>query len=296
MKRITFLEAAEPPHLDFVLPGMLAGTVGMIVGQGAVGKSFLALHIGISVALGKPACTGTGGDALWPAPASGPVAIVMGEDIPEVVRYRLHELRASLSPDDLSQIDEELDVQSWTDEQDDLRVIQRQPGGLIGHGPFYSKLRALAEGRRLVILDPLAFLHDCDENNNGDMTTLMRALGGIARATGCAILVLHHIGKSKDGDDWERSRGASSLTTAVRLQLNLTVMSASEAEEYGIADDLERHFYIRLAWVKANYGKPVQPKWLRKQSGGRLMAYALQRLGKGNHRSGSGKERRNGAI
>jgi RecA-family ATPase len=182
MKRITFLEAAEPPHFDFVLPGMLAGTVGMIVGRGAVGKSFLALHIGISVALGKPACTGMG-DALWPAPASGPVAIVMGEDIPDVVHYRLHELRAALSPDDLAQIDEELDVQSWTDEQDDLRVIQRQPGGLIGHGPFYHKLRALAEGRRLVILDPLAFLHDCDENDNGDMTKLMRALGGIARAT-----------------------------------------------------------------------------------------------------------------
>ncbi|MHB1668987.1 MAG: helicase RepA family protein [Thiomonas sp.] len=290
MKRITFSEAAEPPHLDFVLPGMLAGTVGLIVGQGAVGKSFLALHIGISVALGKAACTGMG-DALWPAPASGPVAIVMGEDIPHVVHYRLHELRAALSPDDLAQIDAELDVQSWTDEQDDLRVIQRQPGGLIGHGPFYAKLRALAEGRRLVILDPLAFLHDCDENNNGDMTTLMRALGGIARATGCAILVLHHIGKSKDGDDWERSRGASSLTTAVRLQLNLTVMSEKEADEYGIADDLERHFYIRLAQVKANYGRPAEPKWLRKQPGGRLMAYPLQKLGKGNHRSG--KERRN---
>ncbi|MGE0107963.1 MAG: AAA family ATPase, partial [Thiomonas sp.] len=62
MRRCTFAQAAQPlPALDFVLPGLLTGTAGLIVGPGAVGKTFLALQIGISTALGEPAAQGDGG-------------------------------------------------------------------------------------------------------------------------------------------------------------------------------------------------------------------------------------------
>ncbi|EQD50823.1 hypothetical protein B2A_07170, partial [mine drainage metagenome] len=40
MRRVTLADAQFRPDLDFVLPGLLRGTVGLIVGQGAVGKSF----------------------------------------------------------------------------------------------------------------------------------------------------------------------------------------------------------------------------------------------------------------
>ncbi|WP_152546017.1 AAA family ATPase, partial [Bordetella bronchiseptica] len=33
----------EPPELDFIWPGFLAGTVGALVAPGATGKSFFAL-------------------------------------------------------------------------------------------------------------------------------------------------------------------------------------------------------------------------------------------------------------
>lgn len=33
----------EPPELDFIWPGFLAGTVGALVAPGATGKSFLLL-------------------------------------------------------------------------------------------------------------------------------------------------------------------------------------------------------------------------------------------------------------
>ncbi|WP_223925546.1 AAA family ATPase, partial [Aeromonas caviae] len=34
----------EPPQLDFIWPGFLAGTVGALVAPGATGKSFWALQ------------------------------------------------------------------------------------------------------------------------------------------------------------------------------------------------------------------------------------------------------------
>ena len=37
------------PEFDFVLPGMLAGTVGSLVSPGGVGKSFLALQLALLV-------------------------------------------------------------------------------------------------------------------------------------------------------------------------------------------------------------------------------------------------------
>jgi RecA-family ATPase len=42
--------STEPPPLDFVLPGFLAGTVGGLVSPGGVGKSTFALELCIAVA------------------------------------------------------------------------------------------------------------------------------------------------------------------------------------------------------------------------------------------------------
>lgn len=38
----------EPPQLDFIWPGFLAGTVGALVAPGATGKSFWALEAAMS--------------------------------------------------------------------------------------------------------------------------------------------------------------------------------------------------------------------------------------------------------
>jgi hypothetical protein len=40
----------EPPPLDFILPGFLAGTVGGLVSPGGVGKSTFALLVAIAIA------------------------------------------------------------------------------------------------------------------------------------------------------------------------------------------------------------------------------------------------------
>uniref|UniRef100_UPI0027E46466 AAA family ATPase n=2 Tax=Pseudomonadota TaxID=1224 RepID=UPI0027E46466 len=40
----------EPPALDFIWPGFLAGTVGALVAPGATGKSFWALEAAMAIA------------------------------------------------------------------------------------------------------------------------------------------------------------------------------------------------------------------------------------------------------
>jgi cell division protein FtsX len=49
----------EPPELDFVWPGFVAGTVGALVAPGATGKSFWALEAAMAVASAV-----SGGDVL----------------------------------------------------------------------------------------------------------------------------------------------------------------------------------------------------------------------------------------
>jgi hypothetical protein len=45
----------EPPELDFVLPGFLAGTVGGLVSPGGVGKSTFALMVALTITNGEEA-------------------------------------------------------------------------------------------------------------------------------------------------------------------------------------------------------------------------------------------------
>ncbi|KGR50635.1 hypothetical protein OC00_12040 [Xanthomonas vasicola] len=53
----------EPPILDFIRPGFLAGTVGALVAQGGTGKSFWALEAAMSIARSV-----AGGDLVGLAP------------------------------------------------------------------------------------------------------------------------------------------------------------------------------------------------------------------------------------
>lgn len=259
---VTLLQSDHAPNLDFVLPGLLAGSVGMIVGQGAIGKSMLALQIGLGVAAGGDYGLIAGG--LWRPEKSGPVTIVAGEDPPEILQKRLFDLRQAAGIDDADAevIDRLLTVESA--DGDDIRIISKTRDGFID-GPFLDELREICIGQRLVIIDPLVLMHDSDENDNAGATHLMRTLRGVAKDTGTTIVVLHHVGKSGAGDReaWTAARGASALTTAVRWQVNLSPPGAGDA----IAED-ERWKYVKVLVAKANYAAPQAPAMLRREQGG----------------------------
>lgn len=298
MNRCTFSQASKPlPPLDFVLPGLLAGTAGLVVGPGAVGKTFLALQISVATALGRPVC-GDDHTHLYPAPAAGDAAVVLGEDPPEIVLHRLQAIMngLGLSAVEIELLDEVLEIHSAIDE--DLALLRKNPAsGEYQKLKFGEQIERLCKGKRLVVLDPLIFFSaGLDESSNADMGAFMRTLNQIAHKTGTAILVLHHVGKTseKGGDEWERSRGASSLTTSVRLQINLTPPTLTECADYGIQQE-DRGFWVKVAQVKANYSPPTNPVFLRKSKGGVLTAQRVVKVPQAEQQTGK-KGGRNGAI
>lgn len=97
-KPINILEAfaAAPPPLDYVLPNMVAGTVGALVSPGGAGKSMLALQLAAQI-------------------AGGPDLLEVGElpteDPPTAIHHRLHALGAHLSAEERQAVADGLLIQ-----------------------------------------------------------------------------------------------------------------------------------------------------------------------------------------
>ncbi len=286
MQRVTLSQSSVRPVLDYVLPGLLSGTVGLIVGQGAIGKSMLALQVGLSVATGWPVAGG-----LWQPGGSGQVVVVCGEDPAKILQERLYWLRQHAGIDDhmAADIDMSLGVHSAVGE--DMRIVSRSSGGGYADGPFLPVLRKLAQAQRLIVIDPLRFLTDADENDNGAMTRLVQTLQAVALDTGGAIVVLHHVSKGGEGEreEWAAARGASALTNSVRWQVNLRPPNKSELTDCGISADA-RGLWVRVATTKVNYGQPPEPAMLYRERGGILAKKTLTSIASARKRKPSSYE------
>lgn len=275
MRRVLLADAIQLPIYDFVLPGLPRGSVGLMVGQGGIGKSFLALQIAVGVSLGRAIGEGTGGE-IFPAPPKGATACIFGEDPPAILQGRLHGIRQGLAVDDIAVVDRSAQLVSAVGE--DLSLVKKGLHGQLLPGPFASQLRELATGKHLVILDPLVqLIGGCNENDNGEMSYLMCTLAAIAAQTNAAILVLHHVGKSREGaEDWELPRGASALTTNARLLVNLRPPSSRECAALGMSD-ADRGDWVRISVAKANYASELRklraPRWSLRTANGLLQAH-----------------------
>ena len=256
----------KPAPLDHVLPGLLAGDVGLLVAPGGSGKGFLALEIAVSVALGLPLAGGA-----WPAPEkTGRVVYLAGEDTPAVLSHRLYALGQWLSesgPMLLEHFAKQFALHSLVGTIPEIVSEEGQ------RGPWWQTIRQVAEGARLLILDPLARMHSGEENASAIMTRLVQHIEAIAQETGSSILVLHHTNKvsalSGTGEVQQAARGSSALTDAVRWQGNLSGMPQAVAKEIGLPED-RRRFWLRLSLSKSNYVAPLADTWLRRGEGGIL--------------------------
>lgn len=86
---------SEPEPLDFVVPGLLAGTVGALVPPGRPARASGRCKQRLGVA-----CSETGGDLLDLQPTdTGPAVYFAAEDPEIVVRRRLRAIGEHLPPD-----------------------------------------------------------------------------------------------------------------------------------------------------------------------------------------------------
>lgn len=255
---LTWALTAPLPPLDFVLPGLLPGTFGLLVAPGATGKSQLALDIAISTAIGRPTAGG-----LFPATPPGKVVFLAGEESDRLLADRL---RCHLD------LEERIDSNLHTNLL--LVPMAGESCTLFAGGKptaLYDELNSVAAGTRLIIIDPLRRMHDGDENNSSDMTNFVVAIEKLAKSTGAAVLGLHHANRASanDAGSQHAARGSTALVDGARWQLNLSRLDEKTAEGFMIEDG-SRSLYVAVDFAKTNYLPPRQRCWLKRQSTGRL--------------------------
>lgn len=262
---IDILQAFEetPPPLDFVLPGLLAGTVGGVVSPGGAGKSMLALELSILVATGFD----LSGFGCGVERHTGKVVFLAAEDPADAIRHRLHALGQHMSQDLRELFAQDFEIEP-------LAGMQAN----IDRPDWLAFVESMATGRRLMFLDTLRRFHELDENDSGQMAHLVGVLEGIAKRTGCAMVFLHHASKSAamngQGDMQQASRGSSVLVDNIRWQMYLAGASKDEAKTLGI-DEAMRGYFVRAGVSKQNYGPPVADVWMRRSDGGVLIPAEL---------------------
>jgi RecA-family ATPase len=267
------LEAA-PPVLDFVLPGLLPSTVGTIVGPGGIGKTTFLLQLAMSVAAALPVAGGVFPAAKAPCRA----VILAAEESATLLQLRLHAIAGKstrgASALATKHLGREETIALW---EKNLSIIPAagEDVYLVQNGERTAYLASLCDfckGARLIIVDPLRRLHDGDENNSGAMTHVVQTLELLAHSTGAAVIAVHHVSKGAlAGSEPENagvSRGSIALTDAVRWQINLSDMSASDAKRFRVTGD-EGH-YLRLDFAKTNYLPRQLPIWMKRLENGVL--------------------------
>lgn len=247
---------ASPPPLDHVLPGLLAKTVGLMVGPGAVSKTMFALQLGIAMATGTELLGGLIGTMA----SSGPqrVVLVLAEETAEVVWHRLHAIasvqlsEAGIDPMESMELLERYLVIHALGGRGQLKLL----GDGLRATDAGEQLRTAAFGARLVILDPLRDFHDADENDSAAMKALARHIASYAVSTGAAWLLVHHSSRASAisgfGGSADAGRGSTALTNAVRWQMNLSRPTREQAKQLKISGDSLNDFVL-LDIPKANY-------------------------------------------
>ena len=267
---------ADTPVQQVFRQGLALGKLGVLAAEGGTGKSYLALELAISVAMGHEIIQG------FTPVSDGRVLCCFAEDDDHIIAHRLRSIADGLSIND-STISALLS-------QRKLQFIAGQSAPLLFFDPFGGVTRTAAfaairdqcsrEQYRLVVIDPLvSWAGITNENDNAAMQTVATALIDIAGASGGAVLALHHAnkqaGKTRDLGQGA-SRGASSLLCAARWVAGMQTLDDRTADAYGVPEG-EAHRYCEVMISKNSYAeRSGQITTLRRLPGGALQHVALR--------------------
>ncbi len=253
---------AEPNKLDFILPGLLVGTVGEIIAPGASGKSFWLLQAALSIASGENL-------AGFQVDKSGEVLYINLEDPTEIVQNRIISMGTLLHKEAREKAIINTSIVDMRGEMID-----------IINDKHLDIIIKMSYGVRLIIIDTLSRIHTADENKNGEMAGVVSRLEKIAKETGAAVLIAHHANKMSQVDDLKEhqaaSRGASALVDNARFVCYINKMSEKNCRDYtdGFGNEIKKEDafkYVKFGISKQNYGEPVAGKWFKRGEGGILL-------------------------
>ena len=270
--------STEPTELDYVLPGFLRETPGLIIAPGATGKSFWSLQAAISVASGAKSfgINATAGDVVY----------LSAEDPADIVKNRLRAMATYLSPDERMKTAQNCYVIDIRGKRTDI-MNEKTRENIVG----------MCKGARLIIVDTLSRVHGLRENDNGDMAIFISQIESVAVDTGAAVLMCHHVSKNSfsegRGNEQQAARGASALVDNTRFTCAVSKMTKEQSNELSLHEngrpigDDGRDRYVQFGVAKQNYGEPVSNCWHRREKGGVLIPVALYKA-KGEAKKGNG--------
>jgi hypothetical protein len=217
----------DPPEREWLLSidgvGVLAtGVVGVLGGQGGIGKSLFLTQLGVAVATGRP---------FFGMHVGRPGGVVLGmaEEPDDELHRRLRTAvdSLSLSPDERRAVETNIIPMGLSAELVNLLSLD---GKAVCTTELHAELLARLEGAQpsLVVLDPLARWGGAEfETSNAAATSLVHSLELFTRVSSSpTVLVAHH--NSKEPPKGERARGAhalrgsSALADGVRWAAELT--------------------------------------------------------------------------
>ena len=183
---------------QWLIEGILeSGTLGMLYGAPASGKSFLALDMG--------ACVATGLDWHGNKVQQGGVLYFVGEGLQGIIRRKeawsiFHETDLNYS-------------MSFSTQFVDLNNLEDSLP------KFIEEIRKVSEQTevKLLILDTLSRYYSGDENAAGDMNHFISVLDALRQEFGFAVLLVHHTGK----DTSRGARGSSVLRAAIDTEIQV---------------------------------------------------------------------------
>lgn len=260
----------EPVPLDFVLPHLLAGTIGVLFAPGGRGKGFWLLQAAIAVA-----CRGPGADRMGLDLKDHGRAIYVSAEDPAIILH--HRFRAMI---------EGMPEATRDELRERLSIVPAYALGIdVGSPAWCNALAQYCDGARLVEIDTFRRIHHEDENDNGKMADIMGRVEQIAAKTGAAILLAHHVNKAG-----EAARGATAIIDNARCGMSLITLR-TESMLPGLTQKLSvspggkplpeaaAHRFVRVDYAKVNYGQiidePDGQRWLERGEGGALHEVTL---------------------
>ena len=193
LKIITMEDVQAEPAEFLWEPYIPLGKISIVQGDPGDGKTTLLLAIAAAV---------TRGSALPGGGQTAPISVIFqtAEDgLADTIKPRLEQLGADCGR--IHVVDEEEQSLSLSDERIEEAIVKMDA--------------------KLFILDPLqAYLGGADMHSANGIRPLMKALGGVADRTGCAIVIIGHLNK-KGGKAQYRGLGSIDIYATARSVLTV---------------------------------------------------------------------------
>lgn len=246
--------ATIPPRRWLVDHLILGGTVTVLTAPGGSGKTTFTTALALSITTGKPIL----GMTVW---EPGNVWIYnLEDDLDELDRAiaaarQHHGIKAA-------EVEGKLFVNSALDGSGLCTATEGREGMTLLE-PVFERISHVLKDKSITVLivDPFVSSHAVEENSNTKIDKIAKAWARVARATGCAIILVHHTSKAGAGEVSSASaRGASALTSAARGVLVINRMTAEAARSVGVPDT-DRRRYISVQDDKHSRAPAEQARW-----------------------------------